>query len=366
MSFPGNSKIMGFWPGAWTMGNLGRPGYGATNHGVWPYTYNECAFLTSWRRAKGAGRLTLAAQATSARFRTKPGQMAPIPSRPGRPATQAMVARCRGCLVSVCRPARALAKITPDRATVLVEARLRVSSCVARRPAEDNTNALVAALARCLAVDINEMQVDLSGVGSTSQSIQFAPIDAGYLWKNETPETTMFNTSITFQSESAPTPGERAWRGADCSHTRLPADIWHGSVNQESASVITLTDDTSYEGAGYTSFGFEYEPGSDGRITWAVNATPSWELSAAAMGPNADAQIGQRLVSEEPMSIILNLAISEKFQPPEWGKMTFPGTLRFDYVRVYQKGTPKVTCDPDDYREFERGRRVTFCSRHGD
>lgn len=42
MSFPGDSKIMGYWPGAWTLGNLGRPGYGGTNHGVWPYTYNEC------------------------------------------------------------------------------------------------------------------------------------------------------------------------------------------------------------------------------------------------------------------------------------------------------------------------------------
>lgn len=42
MSFPGDSKIMGYWPGAWTLGNLGRPGYGGTNHGVWPYTYDAC------------------------------------------------------------------------------------------------------------------------------------------------------------------------------------------------------------------------------------------------------------------------------------------------------------------------------------
>ncbi|KAF6743438.1 beta-glucan synthesis-associated protein-domain-containing protein [Ephemerocybe angulata] len=30
------------WPGAWTMGNLGRPGYQATTDGMWPYTYDEC------------------------------------------------------------------------------------------------------------------------------------------------------------------------------------------------------------------------------------------------------------------------------------------------------------------------------------
>ncbi|KAF8976990.1 beta-glucan synthesis-associated [Cyathus striatus] len=35
---PGSSSIKGLWPGFWTMGNLGRAGYGATNDGTWPYT----------------------------------------------------------------------------------------------------------------------------------------------------------------------------------------------------------------------------------------------------------------------------------------------------------------------------------------
>jgi beta-glucanase (GH16 family) len=33
-----DSNTRGYWPGAWTMGNLGRPGYGATTDGTWPYT----------------------------------------------------------------------------------------------------------------------------------------------------------------------------------------------------------------------------------------------------------------------------------------------------------------------------------------
>jgi beta-glucanase (GH16 family) len=32
-SLPGKSNVGGFWPGVWTMGNLGRPGYGATTEG---------------------------------------------------------------------------------------------------------------------------------------------------------------------------------------------------------------------------------------------------------------------------------------------------------------------------------------------
>ena len=42
MSLPGPAGIHGLWPGAWTMGNLGRPGYLATTDGMWPYTYNDC------------------------------------------------------------------------------------------------------------------------------------------------------------------------------------------------------------------------------------------------------------------------------------------------------------------------------------
>jgi hypothetical protein len=38
-------------------------------------------------------------------------------------------------------------------------------------------------------VDIIEAQVDYRGTGSASQSIQVAPIDAGYNWLNNTPDT---------------------------------------------------------------------------------------------------------------------------------------------------------------------------------
>lgn len=57
---PGNNNIVGLWPAVWTMGNLGRAGYGASLEGTvsiartqffligisplrqWPYTYDAC------------------------------------------------------------------------------------------------------------------------------------------------------------------------------------------------------------------------------------------------------------------------------------------------------------------------------------
>ena len=104
-------------------------------------------------------------------------------------------------------------------------------------------------------------------------------------------------------------------------------------------SVQTVTDATSYDGLGYSTFGtsssyragpsdyakfilgFEYTPGRDGKITWAWDSNPTWRLYADAMGVNTETQIDQRLVAEEPLSIVINLAISNKFQTPQWGKL---------------------------------------------
>ena len=41
ISLPGRGDTAGFWPGFWSMGNLGRPGYAATTEGMWPYTYHD-------------------------------------------------------------------------------------------------------------------------------------------------------------------------------------------------------------------------------------------------------------------------------------------------------------------------------------
>ncbi|BGP16403.1 hypothetical protein JCM10213v2_004405 [Rhodosporidiobolus nylandii] len=270
-SFPGSSTTMGFWPGVWTMGNLGRAGYGASNHGMWPYSYTECDTYPNG---------TSPAAARDSGSRDYGGTLSYLPGQ-------------------------------------------RASACTCE--GEDHPGPNVRVGRGAPEIDVTEQQVDWRGTGSTSQSIQFAPMDAAYGWKNSTPEMTIFDTNKTVQN------------------------LFVGAVNQESASLITLTDTTSYEGRGYSEFSFEYEPGPDGKITWFVNDTASWQITAAALGPDPDTEIGQRLISVEPMAINLNLAISQAFQTPNWANLTFPGTFRIDYVRVYQKGSPKVGCDPPDY-----------------
>jgi len=42
VQLPGSSDKAGFWPAVWTMGNLGRAGFGASVDGLWPYSYDSC------------------------------------------------------------------------------------------------------------------------------------------------------------------------------------------------------------------------------------------------------------------------------------------------------------------------------------
>lgn len=58
VSLPGNPSVTGLWPAFWTMGNLGRAGYGSSTEGTWPYSYDSCDSGTLHNqtdRSKGIG-----------------------------------------------------------------------------------------------------------------------------------------------------------------------------------------------------------------------------------------------------------------------------------------------------------------------
>ncbi|KAA1471584.1 beta-glucan synthesis-associated [Dentipellis sp. KUC8613] len=42
LQLPGDNNVAGLWPAVWTMGNLGRAGFGASLEGMWPYSYDSC------------------------------------------------------------------------------------------------------------------------------------------------------------------------------------------------------------------------------------------------------------------------------------------------------------------------------------
>ncbi|TFK68584.1 SKN1-domain-containing protein, partial [Pluteus cervinus] len=76
-------------------------------------------------------------------------------------------------------------------------------------------------------------------------------------------------------------------------------------------------------------------------------------VSAPAVGPDTGdggSGIGQRLIPEEPMSIVLNLGISQNWQDIDLTSMIFPAEFLIGYVQVYQrKDSINYGCDPKDF-----------------
>ncbi|KAF9239885.1 glycoside hydrolase family 16 protein [Melanogaster broomeanus] len=149
VSMPGSPTVPGFWPGVWTMGNLGRAGYGGSTDGTWPYSYDSCDLGTLPSQTNNG---VPAAAATG-------GLGGPLSCQPGQ----------------------------------------RLSACTC--PDSDHPGPMVgnSYVGRGVPeIDVLETQVDVSTfTGQVSQSFQTAPCNYNYKFNNQTPYTTINNPSIT-------------------------------------------------------------------------------------------------------------------------------------------------------------------------
>ncbi|KAI9596758.1 beta-glucan synthesis-associated [Syncephalis fuscata] len=233
VSLPGNPMVPALWPAIWTMGNLGRAGYGGSTDGLWPYSYDTCDI---------------------------------------------------GCLCS-------------DQDTP--------SPSVGRGAAELD---LLEGAAGDNGVNGDEGN---NGGGTISQSHQFAPFDAPNYIVQEN-YVAIYNTSTTYKNS------------------------YKGGHLQQAISIKTKIAPQYYEGKDYLTYAMKYEPGPSGQATWWVDNNKKWSFSAQAVGPNSRSRIGQRVVSEEPMYLLMNVAMSDTFGKIDFGKAKFPATMYVDYIRIYQ------------------------------
>ncbi|KAF7308497.1 Beta-glucan synthesis-associated [Mycena chlorophos] len=281
VSLPGSSQSPGFWPGAWSMGNLGRAGYGATTEGTWPYSYDSCDVGTLPNQTDANG-----------------------------------------------NPAAAATGGNGDELSFLPGQKLSACTC----PGEDHPGPSVKTGRGVPEIDILEAQIDTSVFrGQVSQSYQIAPFDYDWQFVNTTPAVTIYDDDLT------------------------KFNTYKGSNEQQAISALTYIPDSVYSNESYGTYGYEWwsDPSdrSAGYITWISNGTKSWTVTAAAMGPDETVEIGQRLIPEEPMYLILNLGMSPGFQPPDFQAMSFPNKMYIDYVRVYQREdvSEGTTCDPSSH-----------------
>ncbi|KAJ6533295.1 beta-glucan synthesis-associated [Mycena vulgaris] len=284
-TLPGTNNIHGLWPAAWTMGNLGRAGYGASLDGMWPYTYDECDVGT----APNQTRDNLPEIALTSGSMDKP-YFGELSYQSGQ-----RLSRC------TCAGESHPGPIHAD------------GTYVGRSAPE---------------IDMFEAQVS-DGLGHVSQSGQWAPFNAGYVWYNTSdnlviadPDISVFNTYI-------------------------------GGAYQQATSVVTQTNQRCYEllDACFSVYGFEYKPGfGDAYISWITDNKLAWTVHAAGLAADPKVEISGRPVPQEPMYLLANLGMSTNFGAVDLQNLTFPTTLSLDYVRVYQYPDQiNIGCDPPDF-----------------
>jgi beta-glucanase (GH16 family) len=150
VSMPGSPQAPGLWPAVWTMGNLGRAGYGATTEGMWPYSYDSCDLGT-------------------------------FPNQTGKDGTPQAA--------STGSPAGTELSYLPGQ---------RLSACTC--PGSDHPGPSPNVGRGVPEIDIIETQVDTSLFrGQVSQSYQTAPYNYKYQFVNTTPSATIYDdTKTTF------------------------------------------------------------------------------------------------------------------------------------------------------------------------
>ncbi|KAI9225424.1 MAG: family 16 glycoside hydrolase [Piptocephalis tieghemiana] len=172
-------------------------------------------------------------------------------------------------------------------------------------------------------LDLFEASVGRRG-GEVSQSHQMAPFDARYSVNAD--GVTIYNVSNTF------------------------INTYKGGVLQQAISGVTGVPDRGYEtGGGFVKYGVEYVPGPTGWVRWYVDGVAVWKMDALAVGPNALSGVAQRLIADEPMSIVMNFGMSDSFSPVRKDDLPFPSIMSIDYIRLYQEpGKEDTTCNPKD------------------
>ncbi|KAK0531270.1 hypothetical protein OC834_003024 [Tilletia horrida] len=291
----GAPDVMGLWPAAWLMGNLGRAGFGASTHGTWPYSYDHCSVGTLANQTYGPNGTggPLAAEMTGVYIDQYGPGLSYLPGQ--------RLSRCT-CANSTDHPGPR----HPD------------GSWKGRSAPE---------------LDLFEASSSDGGFGWNSMSLQLAPYDAGY-------NLTRPDMTIVYHPE----------RGDQL-------NPYTGSPYQQAVSALIKTNQEAYElsGGKFAIYGLEYEPASerqnDGYVTWISDGDRAWNLIGAALGPDVLTEIGQRLIPQEPMYPIMNLGISSSFTWLDWKHLRFPAEMLIDYIRIWQpEDAINIGCDGLDGR----------------
>ncbi|KAI5123165.1 hypothetical protein M0805_000868 [Coniferiporia weirii] len=286
VTLPGENNIHGLWPAVWTMGNLGRAGYGASLEGTWPYSYDSCDVGTVANQSING--LPIAAVEN------------------GDPSNGDVLSYLPGQRLSRCTCA---GESHPGP--------MHEDGTFVGRSAPE--------------IDMFEATVsyDTPALGQVSQSGQWAPFNAEYAW---------FNTSGNFAIPNATATELNSYAGG----------VWQqatSALTYTNQECYELTGGCfSVYGIEYKP-GFD-----NAYIAWITDDKLAWQINTGGLAADSAVEIAARPVPQEPMYLIVNLGISDSFGWVDLPDIVFPTVMKVDYMRVYQpSGSKNVGCDPPDF-----------------
>ena len=237
VTLPGTTSVVGLWPAVWTMGNLGRAGYGASLEGMWPYTYDSCDVGTLPNQTLNG--------------------FPPQALTGGDPGNGGVLSFLQGQRLSACT--------CPNESH---PGPLKPDGSLTGRSAPE--------------IDLFEAQIDSSRfIGTVSQSAQWAPFNQGYIWKNTSDNLIIPNPSISLLN------GYRG--GVFQQATSVVSDTNQSCYTQSGTGCFAVYGFEYKPGV------------DNAYITWINNNQSAWTINAAGMGPDPAVNISQRPVPQEPM-----------------------------------------------------------------
>ncbi len=174
------------------------------------------------------------------------------------------------------------------------------------------------------------------GIGITTQSVQMAPYNIYYMPDYDFVE--IHNLSITSMNSWPGGPFQQALVG-----TSMLNPEWQEFLDATATPQAQRT---------FQNYGFEYlNDDTNGYVQFFIGDKPTYTVYADTF--HADGNIDTRLLTKEPMSIILNFGMSLSWAYIDWANIMFPMTMLINSVRIYQPPDQiSVTCDPPDFPTY--------------
>ncbi|ONH67934.1 Beta-glucan synthesis-associated protein KRE6 [Cyberlindnera fabianii] len=182
--------------------------------------------------------------------------------------------------------------------------------------------------------------------GVAAQTLQVAPFDVWYLPNYDF--VAVHNITKSNLNSYLGTPFQEM-----VSVQTTVNESWYENVVSASEPTRRLEGSQTYFQKYVTEYQSKSKDPMENYVRFFLGDEPTATIIGPALAPNGN--VGWRDMPKEPMSIVLNLGLSESWSMIQWLNFNFPLTFEIDYVRIYQpKGARDgLTCNPPDYPTTE-------------